>query len=38
LAVRAWDFTRPDLVEAAVELGERDSELYDARLADYLGR
>jgi predicted acylesterase/phospholipase RssA len=38
LAVRTWDFTRPDLVEAAVEQGERDAELYDARLADFLGR
>ena len=38
LAVRTWDFTRPDLIEAAIELGERDSELYYARLADFLGR
>jgi Patatin-like phospholipase len=38
LPVRTWDFTRPDLVEAVIELGERDSELYDRRLADFLGR
>lgn len=38
LPVRTWDFTRPDLVEAAIELGEQDSELYCASLADFLGR
>ena len=38
LPVRTWDFTRPDLVEAVIELGERDSERYETRLADFLER
>jgi hypothetical protein len=38
LPVRTWDFTRPDLLEAVIELGERDSELYETRLDDFLGR
>jgi predicted acylesterase/phospholipase RssA len=38
IPVRTWDFTRPDLVEAVIELGERDSELYEARLDEFLAR
>lgn len=36
--VRTWDFTRPDLLRATIELGERDAQLYAARLADFIAR
>jgi predicted acylesterase/phospholipase RssA len=36
LPVSRWDYTRPDLIDATVEAGERDSELYAPLLADFL--
>jgi predicted acylesterase/phospholipase RssA len=38
LPVRTWDFTRPDLLKATIELGERDAELYADRLTEFIGR
>jgi predicted acylesterase/phospholipase RssA len=37
LPVRTWDFTRPDLLEATIELGRRDAELYGQQLTDFIG-
>lgn len=37
LPVRTWDFTRPDLLAATIEAGERDAELYGQRLSDFIG-
>jgi predicted acylesterase/phospholipase RssA len=38
LPIGTWDFTRPDLLEATIERGERDAELYERRLTDFIGR
>jgi len=37
LPVSTWDFTRPDLLAATIERGERDAELYGDRLAAFIG-
>lgn len=37
LPVSTWDFTRPDLLAATIERGERDAELYRNRLAAFIG-
>ena len=34
--VTRWDYTRPDLVDATIEMGEHESVLYDAVLNDLL--
>jgi predicted acylesterase/phospholipase RssA len=34
--VTRWDYTRPDLVDATIEMGERESWLYDAALDELL--
>lgn len=36
LPVNRWDYTRPDLIDATIEAGERDAELYAPLLADFL--
>ena len=36
LPVNRWDYTRPELIDATVEQGERDAELYSALLDDFL--
>ena len=36
LPVSRWDYTRPDLVEATIEAGERDAEVYVSSLIDFL--
>jgi predicted acylesterase/phospholipase RssA len=36
LPVSRWDYTRPDLIDATIEAGERDAELYAALLMDFL--
>lgn len=36
LPVERWDFTRPDLLEATVRIGERDAELHGDALAEFL--
>jgi len=38
LPISTWDFTRPDLLAATIEQGERDAELYDPQLSDFIGR
>lgn len=38
LPVSTWDFTRADLLEATIRMGERDAELYAQRVADFVGR
>jgi hypothetical protein len=38
LPISTWDFTRPDLLAATIERGERDAELHDRRLSDFIGR
>ncbi|HEX8096850.1 MAG TPA: patatin-like phospholipase family protein [Pyrinomonadaceae bacterium] len=37
LPIGTWDFTRPDLLAATIERGERDAGLYDERLAAFIG-
>ena len=37
LPIGTWDFTRPDLLAATIERGERDAELYGERLAAFIG-
>jgi predicted patatin/cPLA2 family phospholipase len=36
LPVRSWDLTRPDLIDDVIAQGERDAELYSAKLAEFL--
>jgi hypothetical protein len=36
LPIERWDFTRPDLLEATIALGEQDAERFDPLLADFL--
>ena len=36
LPVNRWDYTRPELIDATIEAGERDAELYAPLLADFL--
>ena len=36
LPVNRWDYTRPELIDATIEAGERDAELYASLLADFL--
>jgi predicted acylesterase/phospholipase RssA len=36
LPVSRWDYTRPELIDATIEAGERDAELYAPLLADFL--
>lgn len=36
LPVNRWDYTRPDLIDATIEAGERDAQLYAPLLADFL--
>lgn len=36
LPVSRWDYTRPDSIEATIEAGERDAEVYVSLLADFL--
>ena len=36
LPVERWDYTRPDLVEATIEIGERDADLNQTLLAAFL--
>ncbi|HEY0320845.1 MAG TPA: patatin-like phospholipase family protein [Pyrinomonadaceae bacterium] len=36
LPVHRWDYTRPDLIDATVEAGERDAERYEEALTDFL--
>jgi predicted acylesterase/phospholipase RssA len=36
LPVNRWDYTRPDLIDATVETGERDARLYASLLDDFL--
>jgi predicted acylesterase/phospholipase RssA len=36
LPVNRWDYTRPELIDATVERGERDADLYSALLNDFL--
>ena len=36
LPVHRWDYTRPELIDATIETGERDAELYEPLLADFL--
>jgi predicted acylesterase/phospholipase RssA len=38
LPIGTWDFTRPDLLQATIETGERDAELYRQQLNDFIGR
>jgi hypothetical protein len=37
LPVSRWDYTRPDLIDATIDAGERDAESYASLLADFLG-
>jgi hypothetical protein len=34
--VSRWDYTRPDLVDATIAMGERESELYAPALETFL--
>jgi predicted acylesterase/phospholipase RssA len=36
LPVHRWDYTRPELIDATVEQGERDADLHSALLDDFL--
>lgn len=36
LPVNRWDYTRPDLIDATIEAGEQDADLYAPLLADFL--
>jgi predicted patatin/cPLA2 family phospholipase len=36
LPVNRWDYTRPELIDATVEVGERDAETYAPLLKDFL--
>ena len=36
LPINRWDYTRPELIDATVEQGERDAELYAGLLDDFL--
>jgi predicted acylesterase/phospholipase RssA len=36
LPVGRWDFTRPELLDATVAIGERDAEHYDSLLSEFL--
>lgn len=36
LPVERWDFTRPDLLEATVKIGEEDAELHNELLAEFI--
>ena len=36
LPVNRWDYTRPELLDATIEAGERDAEVYAPLLADFL--
>jgi hypothetical protein len=36
LPVHRWDYTRPELIDATIEAGERDAELYAPLLSDFL--
>jgi predicted patatin/cPLA2 family phospholipase len=36
LPVERWDFTRPDLLEATITIGERDAERHDSLLSEFL--
>ena len=36
LPVHRWDYTRPELIDATIEAGERDAERYEPLLADFL--
>lgn len=36
LPVHRWDYTRPELIDATIEAGERDAELYAPLLTDFL--
>jgi predicted acylesterase/phospholipase RssA len=36
LPVSRWDYTRPELIDATIEAGERDADLYAPVLADFL--
>ncbi|HVG35507.1 MAG TPA: patatin-like phospholipase family protein [Pyrinomonadaceae bacterium] len=36
LPVHRWDYTRPELIDATIETGERDAELYEPLLTDFL--
>jgi len=36
LPVHRWDYTRPELIDATIEAGQRDAELYAPLLTDFL--
>jgi len=36
LPVHRWDYTRPELIDATIETGERDAELYEPLLTEFL--
>jgi predicted acylesterase/phospholipase RssA len=36
LPVHRWDYTRPDLIDATIEAGERDADRYAPQLTDFL--
>lgn len=36
LPVHRWDYTRPELIDATIETGERDAQLYEPLLTDFL--
>ncbi|HKP71822.1 MAG TPA: patatin-like phospholipase family protein [Pyrinomonadaceae bacterium] len=36
LPLKTWDLTRPDLIDAVIDQGERDAETYSTRLAEFL--
>lgn len=36
LPIERWDFTRPDLLEATVAIGERDAERYHSVIAEFI--
>jgi hypothetical protein len=38
LPVNRWDYTRPDLIDATVETGERDADVYAPLLDDFLAQ
>jgi predicted acylesterase/phospholipase RssA len=36
LPVNRWDYTRPELIDATIEVGERDAELYAQQLSEFI--
>lgn len=38
LPVNRWDYTRPELIDATIAVGERDAELYSQLLSEFISR